>query len=219
MGVDSCYEKGLAFVVEGATERVFYEEYLASLCDAMGMQMVKNLGTQENSYIVTRGDRSLVVMINSVGSVTQMTNSQTWFKRTCRDGFEKMPWYVFLCYDTDCYTGDITKFYESDWRRLRQAIEEDAESVTDLAACADIEDIILCDLSGVLAFLGLSPETGMPNGRKGKAKLKKLFRMVAINNAYHEGGRARELIRALDMSKIERVAPIPLSAIKDVLEL
>ena len=65
----------------------------------------------------------------------------------------------------------------------------------------------------MLAFLGLNPKTEVPFGRKGKAKMKKLYRMVAINNSYHEGNRARALIRSLDMGKIEECAPIPLSEI------
>ena len=34
---------------------------------------------------------------------------------------------------------------------------------------------MLCDLPGVLSFLGLPPETKMPPGNKGKTKLKKLY--------------------------------------------
>lgn len=42
---------------------------------------------------------------------------------------------------------------------------------------------MLCDLPGVLSFLGLPPETEMPPGNKGKTKLKKLYRKVAPNKA------------------------------------
>ena len=38
---------------------------------------------------------------------------------------------------------------------------------------------MLCDLPGVLSFLGLPPETEMPPGNKGKTKLKKLY--VSVN--------------------------------------
>lgn len=211
------HEKGLAFIAEGATERVFYEEYLAKLCADRGMRISEDTDTQENSFIVTKGGRSIVIMFNSVGSVTQMTNSATWLRRACLGAFGRIPWHVFLCYDTDDYDGDITKFYEGDWLRLRNAIEQDAETVTDLAARADIEDILLCDYEGVLDFLGLDRGTMMPNGQKGKVRMKKLFRMVAINNAYHEGRRARGLIRALDMDVIKDKAPIPLEAIDNAL--
>lgn len=61
---------------------------------------------------------------------------------------------------------------------------------------------MLCDLPGVLSFLGLPPETEMPPGNKGKTKLKKLYRKVAPNKAYHSGERAKDLISHLDMAEL-----------------
>ena len=61
---------------------------------------------------------------------------------------------------------------------------------------------MLCDLPGVLSFLGLPPETEMPPGNKGKTKLKKLYRKVVPNKAYHSGERAKDLISHLDMAEI-----------------
>lgn len=82
---------------------------------------------------------------------------------------------------------------------------------------ADIEDVMLCGLPGVLSFLGLPPETEMPPGNKGKTKLKKLYRMVASNkayhSAYHSGERAKDLISRLDMAEIRASAPVPLGEI------
>lgn len=211
------FEKGLAFIVEGDTERVFYEEYLTKVCVDREIRMSKDEKSQENKHILTKDDRAILVMIDNVSSVTQMPNSAMWFRRACLDSFNEIPWHVFLGYDTDDYSGDITKFYKDDWLYLRQEIEKDAASVTDLAAKADIEDIMLYDLEGVLAFLGLNPDTKAPSGRKGKAKMRKLFRMVSTSNAYHEGERARDLIRSLNMEKLEASAPIPLSSIGVVL--
>ena len=45
---DYSYEKGIAFIVEGATERVFYEEYLKKLCSERGMTITKDEKSQEN---------------------------------------------------------------------------------------------------------------------------------------------------------------------------
>lgn len=42
---DYSYEKGIAFIVEGATERVFYEEYLKKLCSERGMTITKDEGS------------------------------------------------------------------------------------------------------------------------------------------------------------------------------
>ena len=39
----------------------------------------------------------------------------------------------------------VSKFREGDWARLREEIEEGAENVFDLAAEADIEDVLMCD--------------------------------------------------------------------------
>lgn len=92
-------------------------------------------------------------------------------------------------------------------------ISPTAQRVVDLAAKADIEDVMLCDLPGVLSFLGLPPETEMPPGNKGKTKLKKLYRKVAPNKAYHSGERAKDLISHLDMAEIRVSAPVPLGEI------
>ena len=64
----------------------------------------------------------------------------------------------------------FSKFHQGDWKRLRDDIDEAAESVTDLAASADIEDIMLCDLEDVLVFLNLPAGTPLPRGRKGKVR-------------------------------------------------
>ena len=53
----------------------------------------------------------------------------------------------------------------------------------------------------------------MPPGNKGKTKLKKLYRKVAPNKAYHSGERAKDLISHLDMAGIRASAPIPLGEI------
>lgn len=152
-------------------------------------------------------------MMASVNSVSQMTNSATWFDRACVGENPETAWTVFLCYDTDEYNSDITKFHEGDWAMLRESISPAAQKVVDLAAEADIEDVMLCDLPGVLSFLGLPPETKMPPGNKGKTKLKKLYRKVAPNKAYHSGERAKDLISHLDMAEIRASAPVPLGEI------
>ena len=173
----------------------------------------KDMDTTEDSYLICSSDDKRVVMMTSVNSVSQMTNSATWFERSCIGDFPEISWTVFLCYDTDEYCSDITMFHEGDWARLRGSIASQARAVIDLAAEADIEDVILCDLPGVLSFLGPPPQTEVPPGNKGKTKLKKLHRMVAVNKTYLSGERAKELIACLDMLVIKRNAPIPLEEI------
>lgn len=210
-GSEAC--RGLAFIVEGATEKVFYLEYLSQLCTAKGLALRKDLDTQEDRYAITSANGEKVVMMASVNSVSQMTNSATWFDRVCVGENSEINWTVFLCYDTDEYNSNITKFHEGDWAMLRKSISPAAQKVVDLAAEADIEDVMLCDLPGVLSFLGLPPETEMPPGNKGKTKLKKLYRKVAPNKAYHSGERAKGLISHLDMTEIRASAPVPLGEI------
>ena len=212
----SCH--GLAFIVEGATEKVFYLEYLSQICKAKGFVLKKDLRSREDRYTITSTDGEKVIMISSVNSVSQMTNSATWFDRACVCENPEVVWTVFLCYDTDEYSNDITKFHEGDWAMLRKSIAQSAQKVVDIAAKADIEDIILCDLTSVLSFLRLPPETKVPPGNKGKTKLKKLFRMVASNMAYHSGERARDLISHLNMAEISALAPIPLKEIDKAIE-
>ena len=88
------------------------------------------------------------------------------------------------------------------------------ENTYDIGRSPDIEGIMLCNFIGVLAFLGLPSDTKMPNGRKGKAKMKKLHKMVALNKPYHEGDKTRPLVQALNISKILQTAPIPLDMLE-----
>ena len=215
-GSEAC--RGLAFIVEGATEKVFYLEYPSQLCSAKGLALRKDLETQEDRYAITSAGDEKIVMMASVNSVSQVTNSATWFERACVSENPKVAWTVFLCYDTDEYNSDITKFHEGDWAMLRESIAQSAQKVVDIAAEADIEDVMLCDLPGVLSFLGLPPQTKMPPGNKGKTKLKKLYRKVAPNRAYHSGERAKDLISRLDMAEIRASAPVPLEEIDRAVE-
>lgn len=209
---------GLAFIVEGPTEKVFYLEYLSQLCAARNLVFRKDMETQEDRYTIVSPTDEKVVMVASVNSVSQMTNSATWFERACVCSYPKIEWTVFFCYDTDEYNSDITKFHEGDWAMLRASIEPLAQKVVDMAAEADIEDVMLCDPASVLSYLGLPQGTKVPSGNKGKTKLKKLYRMVAPNKAYHSGERAKSLIGRLDMKKVRASAPIPLKEIDEAIK-
>jgi hypothetical protein len=122
---------------------------------------------------------------------------------------------VFLCYDTDSAEYDISKFYRDDWKILRKDLAKaKAEEIIDLAASADIEDIILTDLAGVCAYLGIQiPEELF--GRKGKAKMKALYR--SCGNTYHEGDKAEAMIEELDFQKIIDCSPLDLKKLSAIL--
>ena len=87
-----------------------------------------------------------------------------------------------------------------------------ATQIFDIAASADIEDIMLVDLPNILKYLGLDEVASLP-GRKGKAKMKNLYRSVGAT--YHEGSRAKSLIDSLDMQYLLDNAPVPLYKIEE----
>lgn len=201
------YALGIAFIMEGVTEKVFYKAYARHAAARLGLTCAELIASDTPAFEVTGPGETVLLLFHSVGSVDQIPNAGSWFSRVCSDGWPTVPWHVLLCYDTDGYNADITKFHEGDWLQLRRAIAREAASVADLAAEADIEDLMLCDLKGVLAFLGLPAETSVPAGKKGKRKMAKLHRLVAPNVAYHVGDKARLLVEALDMDRIAGRAP------------
>lgn len=207
------YQRGIAFIVEGSTERVFFEEYIKHLADRHDDCRVLDCDFDEDSLVVVVGERRFLTRFNNVGTVTQMPNSFAWFDRSCYGKHPQIPWTVFLCYDTDSYNAPVSKFQSDSWKLLRQDLCSRSQKVIEIAASADIEDVMLEDFSGVLSFLNLPLTTAMPSGNKGKSKMKKLFKERSPQRPYHEGERARPLIRALDLDKITRCSPLPLKKI------
>lgn len=212
------YLAGVAFIVEGQTEEEFYRQYL--IWTAMRHPRTYFREGRDNGevcYIVGSEQGEVLIKFVSMNSISQITNSATWFLRSCKARHAALPWDVFLAYDTDGHHVPVTQFMEGDWDELRSTIGTEARSLTDLAAEADIEDVMLLDETGVLSFLGLPLNTKIPQGGKGKSKMKALFRRVSVTNAYHEGAKARSLVRALDMSVIAARSPIPFRRIEEVI--
>ncbi|MEC4175739.1 hypothetical protein VJ918_03035 [Adlercreutzia sp. R21] len=212
------YVQGVAFIVEGATERVFYEQYIRSAADE---RLVSTPFGEESEWgfddLMIAGDQGdILVRFNNVGTVTQMPNSAAWFKRSCRARWPSLPWTVFLCYDTDSYDVPISKFQSESWNLLRKDLEESADEVIEIAAAADIEDVMLADFEGVLRYLGLDPAAPLPSGGKGKSRMRKLFKMRSVRHPYHEGEKALPLIQTLDMRKICAASLVPLGRINEV---
>lgn len=71
------------------------------------------------------------------------------------------------------------------------------------------------DLDGIRRYLGLSDDV-CPHGKKAKSKLSSLFKAADVTRPYHEGEKARGLIRQLDFAIIEKTAPIALEALRKV---
>lgn len=210
------YTRGIAFVLEGATEKVFYRAFLKWLAKQNNCSFVKgdNLDNGDKYFEWDNGVETLLIKFNIVGTVTQVSHSGKWFSNKCAKKY-KIPWKVFLCYDTDSSEDDITKFYQDDWILLRKAlIKAKAEEIIDLAASADIEDIILIDLSGVCKYLGVDVPEKL-SGRKGKAKMKALYR--SCGNTYHEGDKAEAMIESLNFQKILDCSPLDLEKLSTTL--
>ena len=211
------YSAGIAFVFEGETEKVFYHamlKYFITLHPQYNLEEKQDKNTGERFFILSSNENNILIKQNNVGTVSQVSNSADWFHNRCYLGNKSIGWTVFLCYDTDSYCYDISKFQEGDWKALRSTIEKHRDcQVIDLAAQADIEDTLLLDAAGVFAYLEI-PESPIPSGNKGKAKMKKIFRLKGRGSAYHEGERARKLIESLDMKKIISNSSIPFSEIE-----
>lgn len=207
------YTRGIAFIMEGTTEKVFYRAFLNWLANNNHCTFQK-LPIIDNGDIVfcwKNSNETILIKFNVVGTVTQVAHSGRWFINSCAKKY-KIPWDVYLCYDTDNSANDITKFYQDDWKLLRDSIKgAKAKTIVDMAARADIEDVMLVDLAGVCKFLNTTiPEKLV--GRKGKAKMKALYR--SVGKTYHEGDRVSDMVETLDFDKIMKDGPIPL----DVLE-
>lgn len=207
--------RGIAFIVEGATEKVFYRNFLQWLADNnenYSFNKIDNPDIGEIAFEWLSGEESILIKFNVVGTVTQVVHSGKWFTNTCAKKY-KIPWQVFLCYDTDSPDKDISKFYEGDWKLLRDELKKSkAKEIIDLAASADIEDVMLVDIESICKYLGITAPKEL-KGRKGKAKMKALYR--SCGNTYHEGDKAENMIKNLDFQKIINEGPIDLKKLEN----
>ena len=204
------YTKGIAFIMEGSTEKVFYRSFMTWLANRQGCKFEKidALDTGEVLFEWINGDETILIKINVVGAVTQLVHSGKWFSNTCAKRY-RIPWNVYLCYDTDSHDYDISKFYRDDWKLLREELKKSkAKKIVDLAARADIEDVMPIDLLGICRYLGIAPPEKLA-GRKGKAKMKALYR--SCGKTYHEGEKSADMVGKINYEKIIRDGPIPLN--------
>ena len=222
------FEQGFAFIMEAETEHQFYEALLLHFANKhpkCKLEKVIDTDTYEPYYIVHGPFGHRIIRMNAVGTITQMHNSASWFNNKAALT-KNLLWTVFLCYDTDNYNADITKFYEDDWKDFRKRLSaRRTKQIIDLAANADIEDIFLQDLHGISIYLGLDKDLSpqeIPGGRKGAVRLKKL--LIHLRNQkktsvfYHKGERARKLIDCLDLDKIIQSNIIPLNTLEIIFQ-
>ena len=214
--MNGAYTKGIAFIMEGPTEKIFYKTFLRWIAEKNNCTFLKgeNLDKGDIYFEWDNGVEKLLIKFNVVGTVTQVSHSGKWFLNKCSKE-HKMPWKVLLCYDTDNAEDDISKFYQDDWKLLRNDLKKArAEEIVDLAASADIEDIMLYDVASICSYLGIDIPEKL-KGRKGKAKIKALYR--SCGSTYHEGDRAEPMIKALDFQKIVDNSPLELKKLENLL--
>lgn len=202
---DSLYCSGIALIMEGDTEKYFYEEVLNRICIDNDIRLSKKFDNDELSYyfILTKNNNNILLKIKNAETITQITNQHLWFKNFCADKFKNIKWNVFLCYDTD--GNNFSTFTELDWKILRENINKltNVEQIFDCSANRDIEDLFLIDIEGIKKFLNIEADIVVENlkGRKGKVKLKNLYTYYT-DLTYHEGEKALPLIQAIDLRKI-----------------
>lgn len=213
---NSEFDKAIAFILEGDTELEFYLRFVAFLCEKHGYAIEHSADeyTYEPIDVIKKenGDK-ILVKYDVVGTISSMNKSAVWFKTQCRRNYQTN-WCVCLCYDTDDYTEDVTRFHEGDWLQLRTKLKG-ANPIIDMVASADIEDIMLLDMEGICGYLE-ADIANVPDklpGSKGKKKMKNLFRLFGYT--YHEGCRAQSLIETLDMQLLIDKAPLPLQRLEN----
>lgn len=210
------FTKGFAFILEGATEKEFYLSFLFYLCKKYGCELnrIVDETCPDIVYHLVAKNTTFLLKFNVVNTITQMPRAGNWFNSQCVAKYSRgHDWTVFLCYDKDNYKDDISKFYEGDWAILRQTLKK-AKIIIDVAAAADIEDVMLSDLKSICSYLG-SDLPGSLRGANGKQKMKNLFR--DCGQTYHEGVRARPLIEALDMETLISANIVPLKDIEQLI--
>lgn len=145
-------------------------------------------------------------------TITQIPQSYQWIQNVCRKKYPNLKWTIFLCYDTDSYESDISRFYEGDWKQLREKLKSRHVTIVDLCVHAMIEDLFLLDPEGILTYLDIPPQK-IPQKGNGKTTLKNLFRQHG--KTYHAGGRARDLVSCLDMDLIIKKSDVSLPRIEE----
>lgn len=211
------FDKGIAFICEGPTEKEFYLSLLEFFCEKykaiMEKQEVED-GT-DIVYKIALQNRIYMIKFHSANAISGIPKAGKWFEAECIKKYGvRNEWEVFLCYDTDNYKNEISQFQEGDWKDLRGKLSK-AKKVVDLAAAADIEDVLLVDLSGICKFIDAADITiDKLSGRKGSAKMKQLYR--GCGKSYHKGERARPMIDSLDKQKIIDSRILPLNELEKV---
>ena len=76
------YTEGIAFILEGATEKVFYKaylEYLSTLDENTLLIRDKSTDDGEIIFCWQSGKKKILIKFYVVGTITQIVHSGKWF--------------------------------------------------------------------------------------------------------------------------------------------
>lgn len=106
---------------------------------------------------------------------------------------------VCCSYDTDVF--EVLNPLIVNWDSIRKSVKRmGVENFIRIGVCSSIEDWILDDMEGLCAYLKMKQIPNVLKGTDGNAKLSDLYSKA--RRAYSKGYATREMIKALDMSKI-----------------
>lgn len=209
------YTSGVAFIFEGETEQIFYETLLSHLSGKYPEYSYSEVFDYTTSeFVASSKSKDVAVIIRklTMKTITQIPQSHQWFHNVCRKKYPELNWTIFLCYDTDSYESDISRFYEGDWALLRTKLKSRNVTIVDLCIRAMIEDLFLLDPEGIFTYLN-APSQKIQQKGNGKTILKNLFRQH--RKTYHTGERAHGLISCLDMDLIIEKSDVSLPRIEE----
>jgi len=212
----STYKKGIAFIFEGPTEKIFYLSIIEMFCKENNAYKNKyfNAELAEFEYLLTLPNHEKIILkTNTVNSINNITNSEAWIKSMCINRYNDILWTIFLCYDADSTENSIRQFNEGNWKQFKNNLNKENIKVIDFRAVYDIESLMFLDEQGICNFLGILKIPKI-RGLSGKQKMKRLFRMN--NQFYHEGDRAKSFIKKLDKKTIVSKSSLPFDELKKI---
>lgn len=175
--------KNIILYVEGPTDEEFYNKLLKTIRNRLPNKKYKDCS----------------VKVQSIDGIGRFSNKLlAKYKREVMERHKKEENIVFLCYDKDVFEHGVHP--PIDRNKIAKKLKDyRASEVLHIVAEHTIEDWIMIDKKGVLAYLKLNEDTKIV-GKTGLEQLKFLFKKA--NRTYIKGAKVSGLIEALNMDVI-----------------
>lgn len=122
---------------------------------------------------------------------------------------------ICCSYDTDVF--EVRNPLMVNWDSIRKSIKRmGIENFIRIGVCSSIEDWILDDMEGICRYLNLKQIPKSLKGADGNAKLSDLYSKA--RRSYSKGYATREMVRALDFSKIRAKRLAVLQELEEALQ-